>query len=75
MILPTILFSISWVFWIVARNMYFSFRWPVGSMYRGQSRDPLYEPGTSWVKSSLVDMVRTQSRFRLMKLKSYMLHR
>jgi len=57
MILPTILFSISWMFWIVARNMYFSFRWPVGSMYRGQSRDPFYESRGSWMKASLVDMV------------------
>lgn len=57
MILPTILFSLTWIFWIIARNIYFAFRWPVSSMYLGQSPDPDYQPRMSWIKASLVDMV------------------
>lgn len=61
MILPTILFSVCWLLWIVLRSMHFSFRWPVNSMYHSQSptSDPSTRPSASvsWLKASLVDMV------------------
>ena len=60
MILPTILFSICWFLWIVARNMHFSFRWPVSDMYLSQSPTsdyPSIRPSVNWLKASLVDMV------------------
>ena len=56
----------SWIFWIIARNIYFAFRWPVSSMYLGQSPDPDYQPRMSWIKASLVDMVSVQTAYSAM---------
>jgi hypothetical protein len=64
MILPAILFSCCWLFWIIARNVFFAFHWPVSDMYLSQS------PGTSlprrdWVKATLVDMMSFNTRWQL----------
>jgi len=57
MIIPTILFSLCWALWIIARNMYFVFQRPVGSLYHAQSPDPQDSPRRNWIKATLVDMV------------------
>ena len=60
MILPTVLFSVCWLLWIVTRNMHFSSRWPVSDMYLSQSPTsgyPSTRPSVNWLKASLVDMV------------------
>ena len=64
MILPTILFSVTWVMWIVTRNVFFMFRWAPGAMYVSQSANQLYTH-TYWVKASLVDMVSIQLKASL----------
>ena len=51
------MFSCCWMFWIIARNMFFMYRWPISTMYLSQSPDPSRRPRTNWAKSSLVDMV------------------
>lgn len=59
MILPTVLFSVCWLLWIVARNLYFSFLWPVSDMYLSQTPTsyPSTRPRVNWLKASLVDIV------------------
>jgi len=57
MITPTLLFLPGWLLWVIGRNMYFMFRWPVGVMYLGQSPDKQKLPTARWIKATLVDMV------------------
>ena len=57
MIPAAIMFSCCWMFWIIARNMFFRYRWPTGAMYLSQSPNPSRQPHTNWTKASLVDMV------------------
>ena len=65
MITPTLLFLPGWLLWVIGRNMYFMFRWPVGVMYLGQSPDKQKLPSARWIKATLVDIM--SKRLQMLK--------